>query len=163
MFTTGDTTISVERGEWEQHLMQLGFGVPPSWTVGPGATATTHSSWADAERRLEPARRQLRAGEGSNALQSALKEFEAIVTAPYNPDSWKSGQLVPMPEQKRDGVIRALSGLCTYLNKVGHHRSQTERNEQGYLEEMPVDQWEAELVLGGAQFLLAVALRLKAP
>jgi hypothetical protein len=64
-----------------------------------------------------------------------------------------------MPEQKRDGVIRALSGLCTYLNKVGHHRSQTERNAKGYLEETPVDQWRPNSLLAARSSLLALALR----
>ncbi len=88
---------------------------------------------------------------------TCLRQFERIVTAPYSRDSWKG--LFDVPGQKEDGMVAALAGHCTYLNKVGHHRSRQERDQDGGLVEMPVDQWEAELAVGTSQFLLAYALR----
>ncbi len=81
--------------------------------------------------------------------------------APYNADSWKT-RLKDLPPQKADGIAQLLSGLATYCNKVGHHRSRAGRNAAGDLPPMPLEHWEADLTLGAAQFITSYANRLQA-
>jgi hypothetical protein len=136
---------------------RLGYQTSPSIRAIGGTLSP--AAWNTAEIMLKDARRQLRDGEARDALGSALDQFEALVTQPYADDAWDS--LLPaMPSQKRDGLVAMLAGACTYLNKVGHHRSRSERDAEGQLVEMPVDQWEGELGVGIAQLLLTYAIRL---
>ena len=38
------------------------------------------------------------------------------------------------------------SGVSTFLNKIGHHRSKDQRDENGQLILMPLDHYEAEIM-----------------
>jgi hypothetical protein len=155
----GEGSLEIALSDWEAYLKVLGYNLPPSTAELAGRAVVDHPSWEDAARRLAPARNELRAGDGRDALVTSLRQFERVVTAPYSRDSWKG--LFDVPGQKEDGMISMLAGHCTYLNKVGHHRSRQDRDPEGELIEMPVDQWEAELAVGTSQFLLAYALRAK--
>jgi len=155
----GEGYLEIALSDWEAYLKVMGYNLPPSAGELVGIAALDHPSWNEAAERLAPARKEVRAGEGRDALVTCLRQFERIVTAPYDPKSWRS--LFDVPGQKEDGMIAMLAGHCTYLNKVGHHRSRQERDQQGGLLELPVDQWEAELAVGTSQFLLAYALRAK--
>jgi hypothetical protein len=53
-----------------------------------------------------------------------------------------------------------LTGVSTYLNKVGHHRNSKMKNEDGNLVHIPLDQYEAELLLGISQ-LIVTYLKIK--
>ncbi len=154
----GEGNLEIALSDWESYLKMLGYNLPPSAAELAGLAAVDHPTWKEAAERLAPARVQVRAGEGRVAMMSCLREFERVVTAPYNRDSWKGRYAVP--DQKEDGLVAMLAGHCTYLNKVGYHRSRQDRDPQGGLVEMPVDQWEAELAVGVSQFWLTYALRL---
>jgi len=157
----GEGTFEIPLSEWEGFLAALGYGLPPSVTQFVGAASLDHPSWREAEKRLEIARRHLRAGETYAALQACLKQFEAIRTGPYDAASWRDQFTAPI--QKEQGLIAAIAGHCTYLNKVGHHRARNERNEAGDLIEMPVDHWEAELAVTASHLWLAYVLRCGLP
>jgi hypothetical protein len=153
----GEGHLEIALSDWEAYLKVLGYNLPPSAAELIGVAAMDHPSWKLAVEYLAPARRELRAGEGRNAMVTSLRQFERLVSAPYNPASWLG--VFDVPEQKREAMARALGGHCTYLNRVGHHRSQQQRDADGGLVEMSVDQWEAELAVATSQFLLALALR----
>lgn len=105
------------------------------------------------------ARQRLDAGEGHDALQDVLGEFESLHTAPYTAEAW-ADILHNVPPQKSRGVAQMLAGFCLFLNLVGHHRSQDVRDEADRLPPMPLDHWEAELTIAVGHYLLAYARRL---
>lgn len=152
--------LLVERSQWERLLQQLDYTLPPSQGVLAGATTLEHPSWKEATTRLANARSHHRSGEDYDALRECLSSLEAVVPAPYNKESWKQ-QLSSLPEQKADGIAELLSGIGTYCNRIGHHRDRSDRNPAGDFSVMPLEHWEADVVLGCAQFLLGYALRLR--
>lgn len=155
----GEGNIEIAVSDWLGHIGQLGYGVPPSIQGLVGASVLDHPGWRTAEKRLADARRALQQGDDHAALAECLREFEAEVTQPYAAASWKGR--FNMPTQKEDGVCSALSGHCTFLNKIGHHRSRKDRDAAGALTEMPLDHWEAEAAVAASHFWLAYAIRAK--
>jgi hypothetical protein len=157
----GSGSLTIATSEWEALLASLGYTLRPSQLGTVGVATRESSAWHDAERRLEQARRHLRAGHDYDALDSCLSELESLVTQPYADQSWKP--LVDgMPDQKSSGITRWLGGFATYLNKVGHHKDRSERSPDGDLQLMPLDHWEAELAVAAAHVVLAYALQLRA-
>jgi hypothetical protein len=87
---------------------------------------------------------------------------ETSVTQPYDRAAWFArlpDDLDLMPKDKREATAEMLHGLCTYLNRVGHHRSRRPDVEEQAHQAMPIDQWEAEHVIAAAHLLLAFAIR----
>lgn len=152
--------LNVELSQWERLLQQVGYGLSPSQSVLAGTATLEHPSWKEATTKLANARSHHRRGEDYDALRECLSSLEAIVTNPYNKESWKR-QLASLPRQKADGIAELLSGLATYCNRIGHHRDRAERNAAGDLSAMPLEHWEADVVLGSSQFVLAYAMRLR--
>lgn len=64
-----------------------------------------------------------------------------------------------MPDQKGCSGAAWLSGFATYLDRVGHRRSRSERDSDPNLTEMPLDHWETELPVASARVALAYVLR----
>jgi hypothetical protein len=151
----------IESSKWRTLLKSIGFTVGPSGVIALTGANLEHASWHEAAKRLEPARKHLREGEDYAALEACLGELEKLVTAPFNAENWKTGPLVGMPEQKRDSVAAWIGGLATTLNRVGHHKDRRDRASTGDLKEMPLDHWEAELIVQSAHSVLAYALRLR--
>ncbi len=152
--------LIIEHSQWERLLVDLEYKLPPSHASLAGLSSLDDPSWALAAEALNSARNHHRSGEDYDALNACLSMFEAVVSAPYNLASWKT-RLQGLPDQKADSIAELLSGLATYCNRVGHHRSRQDRADSGDLAQMPVDHWEADLVLGAAQFLLTYAKRLR--
>ena len=161
----GDGQLRMSVTEWEDKVLTpLGYKVPPSWEMLlPDPARRDRRKWAEAERRLGEARKALRRGEAREAVGAALDAFESVLSQPYNAANWRTKlERVPgdlLPKQKRDAVADMLGGLCTYLNRVGHHRGRTP-DLANVLPAMPVDHWEAEYVVAVAHFLLPLGLRL---
>lgn len=157
----GDTTLTIEQSAWEGILSRLGYSVPPSQYTLATQSTLLHESWKNAGAELELARNHLRLGEDRDAVTKCLDLFAAVVTAPYEKGSWKK-YLTEVDEQKAEGLDRLFTGLATYFNKVGHHRSKAIRDDSGDLIVMDLDHWEADLVLDATQFILTYVLRLQA-
>ena len=156
---TGDQQIELSPSEWQRVQADLGYQVPPSQERMLSPANLQSPAWRYAAEHLAKARGRLAAGEGYDAMQDVLGEFESLVSGPYKVEAWKSW-LAGLPEQKANGIASLLAGYCTYLNRVGHHRARAGRTEDGRLPSMPVDQWEAEVAVAIGQYLLAYARRI---
>jgi hypothetical protein len=154
----GEGTVEVAASDWDGLMVAYGFEPPSVSAQMIEGIAPLHPSWADARRRIAPARDQLRRGEGYAALRSCLGEFENLVSPAYSKTAWIE-QLAHLDPQKADGVALAISGHVSLLNKVGHHRSRAS-DDAGDHPLMPLDQWEAELAVANSELLLAMAIRL---
>lgn len=150
----------IETSHWERLLKQMQYDLPPSQAALASVAITEHPSWEQARKKLEPARKHLRDGEEDDALRECLGALEAVVSGPYKVDSWKP-KLANLPGQKSVAIAELMSGLATYCNKTGHHLSQDQQDQTGDYERMPLDRWEAELIVASTQFLLAYAYRLR--
>jgi hypothetical protein len=160
MEVRGDGSIEVAVSEWTTLLELYGYPVAPSIVDLVSGVTTGGGAWAAAVDRLAPARRHLREGETYAALSACLGEFEKLAHKPYLAASW-TPKFGPVPDQKRDGVAAMLSGLCSYLNRVGHHKDRVP-DVTGDHPAMPVDFWEADTALASSHLLLALAIRLAA-
>jgi hypothetical protein len=164
----GQSQLQLSVTEWEDKVLNpLSYALPPSWErLMPDRERREHPEWGDAERRLDESRKFLRRGEPRDALGAALDAFESILSAPYDAKEWRAKlQTTPediIPPQKREAIADMFAGFCTYLNRVGHHRSRKADAVSAMLPAMPVDQWEAEHVIAVAHFLLPLALRMEA-
>ncbi len=161
VFLRGSNPLfTIELSHWERLMQSLEYKLPPSHESLAGLSSLQHPSWTDTTKLLDDARAHLRAGEDYDALRSCLSTLESLVTPPYQADAWKK-QLTAFPNQKANGLAELFSGMATYCNKVGHHLSRRERDDDGNLQQMPLDHWEADLVVGAAQFVTAYAIRLR--
>jgi hypothetical protein len=157
----GHTSVKIELSHWRRLLEQVGYSIAPSGLAALSAVALADNNWREAVKRLEPARDALGRGETHAALEICLSQLEALETAPYRIETWKK-RFTAMPDQKRDSFAAWAAGLGLYLNRVGHHRSRDERDQEGDLTSMPLDHWEAELTVASTQILVAYLLRLTA-
>ena len=157
----GNSGFRIEISKWQTLLKAIGFTVGPSGVVALSSASLDDASWREAEKRLEGAREHLREGEDYAALEWCLGELGHLVSRPYIIDNWKNSVLAGMAEQKRDSLAAWMGGLGTALNRVGHHKDRKDRDEAGDLKEMPLDHWEAELIVQSTHFALAYALRLR--
>jgi hypothetical protein len=67
--------------------------------------------------------------------------------------------LSDITEQKRDGFTRLLTGVSTYLNKVGHHRN-SKIKDNGNLPAVPIDLYKAELMISVSHLVVSYLERL---
>lgn len=158
----GESTgnIVLEMPKWDRMMTRLGFSVKSPALGFTDRAAAEHPSWQLAMQVTERAQTHYRNGEDYDALRDCLAGLEALVTAPYHVASWRP-LLRELPGQKADGIAQLLSGLATYCNKIGHHRDRQRRDADGNLPAQPLDHWEADLIIGAAQYLLAYAIRLR--
>jgi hypothetical protein len=99
---------------------------------------------------------------GLKVLNERLPEMaKSLTTSSVVPLAYWKSRFPSLSTQKVSGLAELFSGLATYSNRIGHHRSKIERDHTGGLQQIPLDHWEAELVVGATQFLLAYALRLR--
>jgi hypothetical protein len=158
----GEGNFEVPVSEWEDYLSRFEYSLPPSAAQLASYGATLHPSWADASKRLAKARKHLLAGDDHVALIACLHEFAALAAPAYEHRPWFDLAKPTMPDQKAAAIGVLLSKHCDYLNKVGHHRGRKPPADDPDLPEMPLNHWEAELMVATSQYLLAYALRLRA-
>lgn len=154
----GEGTLEVAASDWDSLLGSYGYELPSLAAQLIEGVAPQHTTWADALRRLSPAREHLRRGETYGALRSCLSEFENLVSPAYEKAAWQK-KLAALGNQKAEGAASAIAGHASLLNKVGHHRSK-DPDAVGQHPLMSLDQWEAEVGVATSELLLAFALRL---
>jgi len=159
---SGEGTFEVPVSEWEDYFDKFGYDLPPSAAELAGYGAMLHPTWADATKRLITARKHLLAGDDHVALIACLHEFERIgISGPHRYEPWFELVKGSMPGQKASALANLFSRHCDYLNRVGHHAARKPPQDTPDLPEMPLNHWEAELMVAASQYLLAYALRLR--
>lgn len=158
----GETSIDLSAAEWSGLLPRLGYATAPGVsTLAAGIAAGRHPSWREAEEQLAPARRALHAGEERAALAAAFTEFERLVARPYLAGEWDDA-IVDMPTAKRKEFAKLLAAHAGLISRVGRHLSADETTATADRVELPLDYWEAELLLAASQLFLTFALRARA-
>lgn len=156
----GYSQYVMELPHWQRLMKNMEYQLEPTHIALAGTSSLQHPSWVDATTRLEKARSHHRSGEGYAALNECLRTLESLVSRPYDSKVWID-HLGLLPEQKAEAIAELISGVATYCNKVGNHRSRDDRDASDDLQQMPLDHWETDLVVGLAQFVTAYALRLR--
>lgn len=158
----GETQLTLPASEWHGLLERLEYRTPTHLIRLAGEAVVAHPSWADAEGRLDLARRHLRVGNDEEALAAAFREFERLSEsiAPYRPNAWEN--LAPgAVEAKRRDLREMVAAHAMYLNRLGRHLD-PQTGLPGERASIGVDHWEAELLLATSQLLLAAVIRYRA-
>ena len=156
----GETSIELSADEWNTHLRTLRHETAPAIVALVREAAGRHPSWSEAEQRLRSAREALRTGSERVALAAAFKEFERLAAYPYRADEWKA-VLADMPDAKGQQLRELLAAHSELLSRVGRHLDSEADGQTGERSELPLEYWEAELLIAASQVLLAYALRLR--
>ena len=154
----GDTQFSLATSDWVSLLRSLGYGMPPSPQGLAGQSLTLAPSWAWAEDKIKVARRHLALGEDRQALATAYSLFDAISTNPYKSVWAEVLDNSDVPEEKADVIRALLKANAQALSMLGRHPSfdLTDGRDRQML---PLDHWEAELLIALAQMLLTAVER----
>lgn len=156
----GETSIDLSATDWGSLLPRLGYATAPSVAVLAGHAAARHPTWREAEDRLARARQALRAGEERSALAAAFLEFERVAGRPYLAGEWE-GVLNDVPGAKRKELSKLLAAHAGLISRVGRHLDSDSKTTTGERAELPLEYWEAELLVAASQLLLTFALRAK--
>jgi hypothetical protein len=153
----GETQFHIATSDWLALLRAMGYAVPPSLRGLAGESMTSAPSWSWAEQRLREARRHLALGEDREALRTAYVVFDAISANPYKSD-WFEIREPDLPADKGETIAALLQAHAQILNKLGRHPS-WDVADGGDRQMLPMDHWEAELVVALSQLLLSAAHR----
>lgn len=148
----GDAPLSVPSSDCENILQYVLDYQPARWLELPLESAHW-PNWSQSVSQVQEAVGFLARGETHEALRKCLELLEQRQASPFNPDVWKGK--FDVDSNKEEALQKLISGIAVYLNKVGHHRSRTERDASGNLMQSPVDQYEAELMVAMTQLLVA--------
>ncbi|MHB8960365.1 MAG: hypothetical protein ACYDAN_12125 [Candidatus Limnocylindrales bacterium] len=154
----GEVQLSLATSDWLGLLGALGYITPPAIERLNGQAMTLAPPWAKAEGKLLAARRHLALGEDREALASAYRVFDAIATNPYKAKWGEALDDPDMPGEKADVIRELLRAHAQALSKLGRHPSYT-LVEGSDRQMLPLDHWEAELLVALSQMLLAAAER----
>jgi hypothetical protein len=152
----GDVFLRIPKSDWATLLEKLEY--MPGRVVALPISHYSSPNWEQTMIRLAGARRAVEVGEGHEAMRECLTVLEGLHSSPYNPKAWEG--MFNVDPQKAEGLEQLFSGVATYLNKVGHHRSRSERDEDDVLRQSRVEHYEAELLVAMTHLLLAYAARL---
>lgn len=161
----GANHFKLSRSTWNTFLQVSGhtgefIEVLPTTVIKSG-----DPSWNAAVKRLAGARRQLTVGYTYLALEECLSILEKVTPEPYNSKQWLNflSELNIAPDSKREAIANLFAGVGTYLNKVGHHHSRTEKNEntQEHVRP-PLDAYEAEILLAATHLVLTYIGKIQA-
>jgi hypothetical protein len=147
---------TVPHSTWERILTQLKY--EPAVALYLPKSLAHWPEWQHAILASQDAVRVVSRGETHSALQRCLGLLEKLHAAPYAPESWVG--FFDVDKSKEVGLKALIAGVATYLNKVGHHRSRTERDATGDLVQSSVDHYEAEILVAMTQLILAYIQRL---
>ncbi|MEC0244148.1 hypothetical protein P4H66_30505 [Paenibacillus dokdonensis] len=159
---TGSQQIKISESDWIRFIHYYGYST--KYGVSLPTALLNDKSWIQAYEQLDDAREHMQRGKTYDALRQCLSVIESYTDVgngrggPYSPKVWEE-ILSDITEQKRDGIIGLLTGVSTYLNKVGHHRN-SKIKDNGNLPAVPVDQYEAELMVGVSHLVVTYLERL---
>lgn len=140
------------------------FGYSTKYGLDLPTTLLDDNCWLAAFDLLDDARQHMQRGKTHDALGQCLSIIESYMDSakrggPYSDKVWDE-LLVDQIPQKKDGIIRMISGISTYLNMIGHHRN-SHQKENGNLPRVPIDQFEAELMVSICHLLVTYLERLR--
>ncbi|WP_190919328.1 hypothetical protein [Paenibacillus sabuli] len=150
--------------DWISFIKHFGYSTKYGLSLPP--SLLDDKSWLQAFEFLNDARKHMQRGKTYDALRQCLSTIESYMDfgkergGPYSDKVWEE-LLLDITPQKKAGIAGLLAGVSTYLNKVGHHRN-SKLKENGNLATVPLDQYEAELMLGISQLVVTYLERLKA-
>lgn len=155
----GSSLTTIATSEWYKVLDKYTLAHNAAIQVPPSLFSDT--SWSIAADKLKHVNQLLWRGETRQALEECFSQIEGYVTNPYNEKNWDNCIDEDENSQRRVGLISMFSGISTFLNKVGRHRSKNER-ENDQLVLMPMDHYEAEIMQLMTHLVVVYLERLKA-
>lgn len=160
---TGNDHIRIPETDWIRYIQHHGYST--KYGTNLSTSLLNDPSWVSSYEHLGLARDHLRRGMPYDALRQCLSVIESYTDGkghggPYSPKAWEEF-LSDHMEQKKDAITKLLTGVSTYLNKVGHHRHSRMNSETDNLTPVPLDSYETELMLGITQLVVTYLERLK--
>ena len=155
----GNSLTAIPLSEWSKVLDK--YAITNNAAIQVPQSLFNDNSWLIAADKLKDVNHLLYRGETRQALQQCLSLIEGYVTNPYDRNNWDKCIDKDENSQRRDGLKALFSGISTFLNKVGHHRSKDERDENDQLIFMPLDQYEAEIMQLMTHLVVVYLERLK--
>lgn len=147
-----ETQLGIVASDWVDLLARWGDGTPASLTDLAGRSLTDAPSWAAARHRVAVARRHLSLGEDAQALSSIYRLFDEVARNPYK-HAWDHLARPDLPLEKQEAMAGLLRATASALNKLGRHPGD-EITADGRRAMLPLDHWEAELLVAVGQVLL---------
>ncbi len=159
---TGKGPIRFPETDWLSFIRHFGYST--KYGLSLPSSLLNDKSWFQAFELLEDARLHMQRGKTHDALGQCLSIIESYMDSakrggPYSDKVWDElfHDVIP---QKKEGIVRLISGVSTYLNMVGHHRNSRQK-ENGNLPRVPIDQYEAELLVAVSQLVVTYLERLR--
>jgi hypothetical protein len=158
----GQGQIRFSESDWLTFISNFGYSTKYASSIP--SVLLEDNSWINAYRQLDIAREHMHRGKTYDALRQCLSVIESYKDSdkyggPYSDKVWEE-LLQDMIPQKQEGIKGLLSGVSTYLNKIGHHRN-IKRSENGNLETIPLNQYEAEIMLSITQLVVTYIERIR--
>jgi hypothetical protein len=159
----GREQVRFSESEWISFIGHFGYSTKYGMSLSP--SLLNDKCWIQAYELLGDAREHMQRGKTYDALRQCLSTIESFMDygkergGPYSEKVWEE-LLQDITPQKKDGILKLITGISTYLNRVGHHRN-SKLKDNGNLATIPLDQYEAELMLGISQLVVTYLERLK--
>lgn len=159
----GREQVRFSESDWISFIGNLGYSTKYGMSLPP--SLLNDKCWIQAYELLDDAREHMQRGKTYDALRQCLSTIESYMDygkergGPYSEIVWEE-LLQDITPQKKDGILKLITGVSTYLNRVGHHRN-SKLKDNGNLTTIPLNQYEAELMLGISQLVVTYLERLK--
>lgn len=158
----GSQQIRISESDWIGFIRHFGYSTKYGMTIPP--SLLNDKSWLKAYELLDEARERMQRGKTYDALRQCLSTIESYMDfgkdrgGPYSEKVWEE-LLQDITPQKKESIVKLITGVSTYLNKVGHHRN-SKQKDNGNLAPIPLDQYETEIMLGISQLVVTYLERL---
>lgn len=152
----GREQVRFSESDWISFIGNLGYSTKYGMSLPP--SLLNDKCWIQAYELLDDAREHMQRGKTYDALRQCLSTIESYMDygkergGPYSEIVWEE-LLQDITPQKKDGILKLITGVSTYLNRVGHHRN-SKLKDNGNLTTIPLNQYEAELMLGISQLVV---------
>ncbi|SFM42120.1 hypothetical protein SAMN03159341_13222 [Paenibacillus sp. 1_12] len=159
----GKEHVRFSESDWISFTRHFGYSTKFGMSLPP--SLLNDKSWIQAYELLEDAREHMQRGKTYDALRQCLSTIESYMdygkdrSGPYSEKVWDE-LLLDITPQKKAGITGLLAGTSTYLNKIGHHRNSKQKDD-GNLATIPLDQYEAELMMGISQLVVTYLEKLR--